>query len=213
MKNLFYLLFSCSSIIFSQELAKSQRTEIDVFVIQGYGESEKFAKEVVFKLEAVINSQAFKDGLLSSKMTQAKKLSNIALYQRILAAHELKGPGKNKGENYVMDIGLRTLNLYDDESIWVNKRCAIGSASGTIGLEGGLDGITKICPQHLQRFKNNNKRAELGGHYMHEYMHILGFQHRWYSKYKSAVYRIGKLVEKIINENVDLIPVNVSNNL
>ncbi|UWX54349.1 hypothetical protein NYZ99_15540 [Maribacter litopenaei] len=210
MKNLFYIALFNAAILFSQETANSNQTKIDVFFMKDYGESELFAKEVVSRLELVINSEAFRDSLLSTKMTRKGDISNNELYKRILAAHELNGPGKIKGENYVMDIGFRTLNLNDDDPIWVNKRCVIGSKTGTIGLEGGIDGITKICPQHLQKFKKDNNKGGLGGHYMHEYMHMLGFRHRWYSKYKSAVYKIGNLVEKIINENIDLVPVNAA---
>ena len=124
-----------------------------------------------------------------------------------MAAHETKGPGKTKGQNHIIDIGIRTLNLDDDEPVWVNKHCKIGSKSGTIGLEGSLDGVTKICPQHLKKFQDNDNYAELAAHYMHEYMHILGFRHKIISKRKSVVYRLGDFVEAILKENVDLIQV------
>ena len=53
--------------------------------------------------------------------------------------------------------------------------------------------------------KENNV-SELSGHYAHEYMHILGFNHNWMvtqkNREKSFVYMIGDLVAELIEKQM-----------
>ncbi|MGC4042002.1 MAG: hypothetical protein QM710_14755 [Flavobacterium sp.] len=83
-----------------------------------------------------------------------------------------------------------------DGKKWM-RRCEIGSWAGTIGIDGCGDGVIATCPQHLQDWFNNSNIAALAAHYMHEYMHHLGFRHDG-RKSKSLVYMVGNIVENLI---------------
>ena len=122
-----------------------------------------------------------------------------------MRAREVQGPG---GTDTVVDLRVRTLNINGNESHWRNN-CAIGSRSGTIGIDGNGDGVTAICPQRLELWASQNNIAQLAGHYAHEYMHILGFGHykRFLStqtwREKSFVYKIGNLVAELVNQQMN----------
>lgn len=166
-----------------------------------YSEYENFADEAALILEKVINSDRFKEAILNGKFIRTNNLNNQELYEAIMKANERQGIG---GQDYVIDLRVRTLEINDSESRW-KKKCEIGSRTGTIGIDGNGDGVTAICPQRLEYWFKNNEVSKLAGHYAHEYTHILGFNHRkkintarWRSK--TFVYKVGKIVTDLSKE-------------
>jgi hypothetical protein len=120
-----------------------------------------------------------------------------------MKAHETQGQG---GTDSIIDLRIRSLRIHKEESGWKDK-CELGSRSGTIGIDGNGDGITAICPQRLEFWAKNDNIAELAGHYAHEYMHILGFDHykklstqKW--REKTFVYKIGFIVSELIAREI-----------
>lgn len=85
----------------------------------------------------------------------------------------------------------------------------------TIGIDGNRDGVTAICPQKLKLWAKTNRINKLAGHYAHEYMHILGFNHRhWigFSSYgwknKTFVYKVGNIVSYLATKELTSINFN-----
>lgn len=179
--------------------AQTSRVTVVIHSFTGYGNHEAFAKQAAAALEKVLNSETFHRAVLSGTYLKTKGYTNEELYRIIMKAHEEQGAG---GTDHVVDLRARTLRIDGDESRWLNK-CEPGSWSGTLGIDGNGDGVTAICPQRLALWASQNNIAELAGHYAHEYMHILGFDHyKWISgqtwREKTFVYKIGDLVSDII---------------
>ncbi|HMI08362.1 MAG TPA: hypothetical protein VK528_12495 [Flavobacterium sp.] len=174
----------------------AQKTTVVIQIMTDYGTHEAFAQQAVAKLEAVINSDEFKQAVLNASFTKTDGHSNQEIYEMIKKAHEVQGDG---GADQVIDLRLRTITLEKDGKHWI-KNCALSSWAGTIGIDGQGDGITAICPQRLELWAKTNDVAQLAAHYAHEYMHILGFSHRGIGKYRSVVYQIGNIIEAMIKK-------------
>jgi hypothetical protein len=166
--------------------------------LTGYDGYESFANAACEKLQTVLNSDKFKQAILNGSFTKKDGLTNQQLWERIMKAHELQGPG---GKDSVVDLRARIITLEQDGERWI-KNCKPDSWAGTIGIDGQGDGLTAICPERLKNYYETKDTASLAAHYMHEYMHMLGFSHRGLSKRKSAVYKIGDIVEALIKEGV-----------
>lgn len=181
----------------------SQSISVELHSIIGYGQHEGFARRAAALLDTILNSDEFRVRMMAMEFKKNNGLTNQQLYDRIIIAHELQGEG---GRDSVVDLRVRTLRITGDESGWADN-CEIGSRSGTIGIDGNGDGVTAICPQRLEMWAATNNVAELAGHYAHEYMHILGFDHiRFLStqtwREKTFVYKIGDLVSDMITERI-----------
>jgi hypothetical protein len=159
----------------------------------GYEGKEDFADRSAKILAEVINSEKFKAAILNGTFTEKNELTNQQVYDLIMQAHELNGPG---GTDKVIDLRVRTMSAQVDGKKWM-RWCRPGSAVRTIGKDGGGTGIVATCPQHLTIWANRNDVARLAGHYAHEYMHILGFSHLK-KKSTSLVYKVGNIVEQLI---------------
>jgi len=174
-------------------LAQNQKVKVKIHSIEGYLNYEEFARKAAALLEDTLNSEEFKAEVLKRKFDRTKGLSNPKLYERIMQAHEQQGDG---GEDYVVDLRLRTLDFNGNDSEW-RKRCQ----EKTIGVDGAGTGVTAICPNKLELYSKTNDTAALARHYAHEYIHILGFDHNvWFSKRKTFVYQIGSIVEELANK-------------
>lgn len=179
-----------------------QKVTVKLHLMIGYEGYEAFANSALQKLEDVINSETFMQEVLNGNFTETKELSNQEIYDLIIKAQEVQGPG---GDDNVIDLRIRTMTLEQDGKQWM-KTCELNSREGTIGIDGQADGVTAICPQRLELWGEKNYIASLAGHYAHEYMHILGFSHWDFNKRKSLVYKIGDIVEKLINEGDKELP-------
>lgn len=176
-----------------------QQVKVQLHSIVGYGQHEAFAKKAIVALEQVLNSEEFKQGVLTGSFIRTEGLSNQQLYDRIMGAHETQGPG---GQDNVVDLRVRTLRVDGDESRWKDN-----CEGSTIGIDGNGDGVTAICPNKLEAWANQNRIDQLAGHYAHEYMHILGFSHynrlrgqAW--REKTFVYKIGNLVVRLVKASM-----------
>ena len=194
MKNFLVIIFS----IFTLSTFGQQKLTVKLHSIVGYEGYESFANISIQKLELVLNSEKFKQKVLTRKFTKTKGMSNNEIYDLIIKAHEVQGLG---GNDNVVDLRIRTLTLEKDGERWM-KNCEPNSWAGTIGIDGQGDGVTAICPQRLKMWSEKNDYGSLAGHYAHEYMHILGFSHSGLNKRKSLVYKIGDIVEEVINEGL-----------
>jgi len=194
------------------------------FVDHSYDGYQDFSKLASQYLERIINSKKFKDRLLKTRMKKTQGKTNKQIYELILKGYETQCPERinidssnlnnecpkqsiktnfNCPENNVGEINLkvRTINQCDGDQ-WLNKNCELDSSARTIGIDGNGDGITAICPQRLEKWFNDKRIDLLAGHYMHEYMHIIGFSHRGCGRYKSVVYKIGYLVQELIRDEI-----------
>lgn len=187
------LLCICSWYTYGQD-----STAVKLHSIKGYEGYEDFAAKALKKLEETINSEKFKQLIKEGKFTKTNGMSNEHILAAIMKAHEQQGPG---GNDNVVDLRLRTLTLDTDGERWM-KNCDPDSWAGTIGIDGNGDGIAAICPQRLKMWSEQSDLGSLAGHYMHEYMHILGFSHQGLYKSRSAVYKIGYLVRDLINGKI-----------
>jgi hypothetical protein len=187
--------YSSNKFLGSEDFRK-QKVMVRLHSMEGYEGHESFANLAIQKLEQVLNSEKFKQKVLSTKFTKTKGLSNQEIYDVIMKAREEQGEG---GSDYIVDLRIRTITLDKDGEKWM-RNCDPNSWAKTIGIDGKGDGVMAICPQRLNRWSEMNDYGSLAGHYAHEYMHILGFSHNGLYKRKSLVYKIGGLVEEIINE-------------
>ena len=202
MKKLFTLLFAITiSQIYSQNI--TNKVSIKIHDIKGYGAYEEFAKKSVEKLEELLNSKEFEDEFIKTKMTQRKGKNKKELLNSILAAKETSF---DSGKKNTIDVRLRVMSLEEDGAKWM-KNCVVGSKQGTIGKEADSLGYTVTCKERIKLWADNENYGCMAGHIMHEYLHNIGFKHKWYSKRKSVVYKTGNLVRILINGNNESCPV------
>lgn len=204
MKKLSFFILICLCVNIQTYGQKNVTVKLHLMI--GYEGYESFANSAIQKLEDVINSEKFMQEVLEGNFTETTELSNQEIYDLIIKAQEVEGPG---GNDNVIDLRIRTMTLKEDGKIWM-ENCELNSREGTIGVDGQGTGVTAICPQRLKLWSEKNDIAPLTGHYAHEYMHILGFSHRGLNKRKSLVYKIGGIVEKLINEeDKEVMPVTI----
>lgn len=202
-----YLIIVAFGILnFQGDRQHAVKVEIE-FIKSGYNDYKVFAGETVQELQKVLNSNEFRLSIINGSFSETNNLNNSELFQTIINGYEVQCPEKyldndiscNKGEKGLINLKVRTIDDSDHKR-WL-RRCAKKPRRGsTIGIDGVGDGVTAICPQRLQSWATNNKKGDLGGHFMHEYMHILGFSHNK-KKSKSAVYQIGNIVKELIDKN------------
>lgn len=193
------LFFICSFVCFGQ----NQKVNVKIDSLKNYLGYDNFAYSAATVLEKILNSDEFRNRVLAGEFVRTNGMSNQELYDLIIKAHEVQGKG---GKDNVVDLRLRTLTLEEDGAGWM-KSCEIGSADGTIGVDGSGSGICAICPQRLKLWVSEKNIPDLAGHYAHEYMHILGFNHkrsfitqgrRW--REKTFVYKIGNIVSELASK-------------
>lgn len=172
-------------------LCQSQ-VEVKIHSKEGYEGYEAFAERAADSLETVLNSTKFRDAIRDGVFTHRNGKANLEIFETIMQAHEVDGPG---GKDSVVDLRLRTITRAKDGKKWSKRRCS----RKTVGRDGGSSGVTATCPQKMALWKKNDEVGRLAGHYMHEYMHVLGFNHKKGDKYESAVYKIGYIVRDIIS--------------
>ncbi|WP_316814480.1 hypothetical protein [Pedobacter nyackensis] len=184
-------------LTFYSFIGNSQNRSIKVKIhsIKGYNQFEPFAAKAASLLDSVLNSEEFKTEILDGKFTKKNGLSNEQVYNSIIQSHELQGAG---GEDGIVDLRLRTINKDEDHEVWL-KRCELNSSAGTIGIDGLGDGIFAICPQRLELWAMSDDTAALAAHFAHEYMHLLGYSHNGLFKSRTLVYKVGDIVEAILN--------------
>jgi len=171
----------------------TNQVRVAVHQLTGYETHEAFARESATLLERIVNSTEFKDEVLKGQYFENKGYTSEHIYNLIFQAQEQAGPG---GTNGVIDLRLRTISMAEDGAKWI--RACNKNRKPTIGKDGGRTGITATCPNWVANRVAKGEYSHLAGHYMHEYLHILGFSHfDKNTKYKSVPYRIGYLVRDL----------------
>jgi hypothetical protein len=196
---IFYFLLFFSLCTYAQDTIK---TKVIVHDIVGYGENEDFAREAIKKLENVINSKEFDSIFLKEPMTQLNNKTKEEILALIKLARENYG---DSNIDNVMDLRLRVVNKKQDGRKWV-RRCRLNSWAKTIGIEASKTGYTRTCKERLKLWKANKNYGCYAGHYMHEFMHNLGFSHTKKPKKSSVVYKTGIIVRNLINKNTSPCP-------
>ena len=161
---LFLSIYFLATFVYGQP----KKLKVVLHSIEGYEQNEDFARKAAIVLENVLNSEEFKSKVISGVFTRTHRMTNEELYNSIMKAHELQGPG---GEDSVVDLRVRTIRIDGDEKSWKNS-CEIESSSGTIGMDGSNDGIMAICPQRLvkwvkeniERYGGNPEKIFISGH-------------------------------------------------
>lgn len=176
---------------------KAPEVRVIIHSMKDYTPYEAFAYATAAKLEKVLNSKEFLDKLMDARLTLDRGRSNREVYNHLMMAHEESGPG---GEDGVVDLRLRIVTREADTQEWMDN-CKFGSSTRTIGIDGSGTGINAVCPNWLQCWAEKGDTAALAGHFIHEYMHTLGYVHYHPWKYKSVPYQIGNIVEAILNKN------------
>jgi len=191
----YFILFLFTAISFS---GFSQSTvKVVIHSKANYQGYESFADQAAITLERVLNSPNFKTEILNGQFTETNGLSNQMIFDQIMKAHEVNGQG---GQNSVVDLRVRTMTRAEDGRRWM-RNCRLDSWAGTIGKDGGASGICATCPQSLELWQSTSDTASLPAHYMHEYMHILGFSH-YGRKSTSLVYKVGDIIEKLVKQGI-----------
>lgn len=194
------------SALLAQE-EKDVKVQIQ-FVKEGYNNHKEFAKKASQYLEKAINSDQFEKKVKNGFYSEDNNLSPDDIYYLILDAYEKQCPERKldksiicpKGEKGIVNLRVRTVDNTDRKK-W-QRRCKKKFKPGsTIGIDGTGDGVTAICAKRLKAWDEANRYDKLAGHYMHEYMHILGFSH-FKKKSTSVVYQIGNIVRDIVEEMI-----------
>ena len=111
------------------------------------------------------------------------------IYARLMQGDE----GKHNIEDGVVDLQLQQ-----------DSRCP----KGQIGYRQPPSPIIHIYKCRINETRTQSgltdlRLAELGGHYIHEYLHVLGFGHSYTNPEQSSVpYRIGNLVKQLAENGV-----------
>jgi hypothetical protein len=198
----FTILIFVLFFLHSYPQTAADQVTLSIQDIKGYGEYESFAQESIQRLEQLLNSELFHDEFFNIKMTQTRGYDKTELLDLIFAANELRG---NSGTKNTIDIRLRVMSIEKDGTNWM-KNCMIDSKASTIGKEADSSGYTVTCQERIEIWAKNKNYGCMAGHIMHEYLHNLGFKHRFYSKRKSFVYKTGILVRNLVNGNSNVCP-------
>jgi hypothetical protein len=147
-------------------------------------ENKLFAEAVAKRLEIVLNSQAFHDLVTSQTYDSiwAKDLTPTQIYEKLMQGKE---PSKFNVEDGVIDLQLKQDN-----------RCK----PGKLGYRWSTSDTIYTYKCYIDRTRTDSDLAditlaELGGHYIHEHLHVLGFGHSENNRKMASVpYRIGNIV-------------------
>lgn len=195
-------------ILFNYLACYSQKISVKLHAMEGYGTHVEFAQKAIKALEIVLNSPAFQDSIKTMKAEKTQGYTPEQLYGIIMKAHEKNIPKDSIATDGIVDMWVRTLDV-NGKDAKLKKYCEKPSIFGnqTIGIDGAGDGVMAICPSALDYWASKNDVASLAGHYAHEYMHILGFDHyRFLStqawRERTFVYMVGDLVTQLVKENI-----------
>jgi hypothetical protein len=154
-------------------------------------ENKVFAEAVAKRLELLLNTQVFHDLVVSQTYHSSwdNNMTPEQIYARLMQGDE----GKHNIEDGVVDLQLQQ-----------DSRCP----KGKIGYRQPPSPIIhtykcRIDETRTQSGLTDLRLAELGGHYIHEYLHVLGFGHSYTNPEQSSVpYRIGNLVKQLAENGV-----------
>ncbi|TWI18913.1 MULTISPECIES: hypothetical protein [Sphingobacterium] len=188
------------------QVCLSQKITVKAHSVVGYGKHQDFAKKAFVALEQVLNSDEFKDSIIAMESEKNQGYTSEQLYNIIMQAKEKKVPKDSAATDGIVDLWVRTLEVNGRDAKWKDN-CEKPSIFGnqTLGIDGAGDGFMAICPSALDYWASIDDVAALAGHYGHEYMHVLGFDHhrlfssqRW--REQTFVYKVGYLVRDLVKK-------------
>ncbi len=152
-------------------------------------ENAVFAQAVAKRLEILLNTQVFHDLVVSQTYNSSwdNGMNPEQVYERLMQGKE---PGRYNIEDGVIDLQLQ------------QKDSCI---AGKLGYRWSKSPVIYTYKCYIDRTRKPGLTdltlAELGGHYIHEHLHILGFGHSEANPEQNSVpYRIGNLV-RLLAEN------------
>ncbi|WP_343559609.1 hypothetical protein [Sphingobacterium sp.] len=193
-------------LLFPVQICLSQKITVKAHSVVGYGQYTEFAQKAFKALELVLNSDEFREGIKTMKAEKTQGYTPEKLYEIIMQAKEKTVPTDSTATDGIVDLWVRTLDVNGRDSKWKDN-CENPSIFGnqTIGIDGAGDGFMAICPSALEHWASTNDIAALAGHYAHEYMHVLGFDHyrlissqSW--RERTFVYKVGYLVRDLVKK-------------
>lgn len=153
--------------------------KVKLFYLNGTPERISKVSKAIYLLERVINSEEFKNKVLSSKFSNCGSLSNKQIFEILLYGRENFKP--------IVDY------QWDIEVKFYFKRF-----SRVIGYT--LPGISYInCNT---KYYDKFSPIEIAGNLAHEYSHKLGFDHNSANESSSVPYLIGSIIEELAGEYV-----------
>lgn len=150
--------------------------------IQGFSGASLEKIQTAFQvLEAVVNSDEFKDRVINFKNTKGdrsyasnKGMTNEEIYQAFMEGRETLQPNTPGEMNFY-------LRLYNRP--W----------SKVIGYTTGDTNVININWKFFKNFKPN----DVAGNLAHEWTHKIGFDHKSAAEHDSAPYAIGYIVDEL----------------
>lgn len=150
--------------------------------VKGFDTASRNKLDLAFKaLEAVVNSEEFKDRIVNFKNTKGQRSfasnngkSNEEIYADFMEGRETLQPNTPNEMNFY-------LSLYNK---WWSK--VIGYTTPT----------TNVININWKFFKNY-KPHEVAGNLSHEWVHKIGYDHLSASEHDSAPYAIGYIIEEL----------------
>lgn len=150
--------------------------------IQGFSGASLEKIQAAFQvLEAVVNSEEFKDRVINFKNTKGERsfasnkgMTNEEIYQTFMEGRETLQPNTPGEMNFY-------LRLYNRP--W----------SKVIGYTTGDTNLININ----WKFFKNYKPSDVAGNLAHEWTHKIGFDHKSAAEHDSAPYAIGYIVDEL----------------
>ena len=156
-------------------------------------------------MEIVLNSQEFENLVKIQDYELDKDLTPTQIYDLIMSGEE---PKLYNLEDGVVDLKLK--GIAEDKCKW---RLENGVRVRSLGYHTTGGNTISTCTLYIEEQRDVLGLAELGGHFIHEHLHVHGFKHDGENPEKNSVpYRIGDIV-KMLTLNGIIIEGKVKSNL
>jgi predicted TIM-barrel fold metal-dependent hydrolase len=144
-----------------------------------------FADRAVDVLRAVVNDPRFLDGVRTSSFSSSRRLTTDGLRRSMTPEQvaELIAEGREIGTGADATIDLHIV-----------VEAMHGSTVGYVNVP---DTVIHTSRAFLDEWMRNDDPLSLAAHWMHEWMHVVGFEHPRFGKRRDVAYRVGDLVEAL----------------
>lgn len=178
----FFFMLLLSFPAFAQAYIRVVPGEIRGF--EQYPQEAKFLSEAFIVMEYVLNSEIFKERVISFEgkgdkggFTQNRSLTNEQIYQAIMSGKEILGGEGSLGE---VNFDLQRYSPWRPSAVVART---YPGQSNTIETNG----------QHYRYFNPHDMAANL----THEWIHLMGFYHSGANDLDSVPYAVGKIVREL----------------
>jgi hypothetical protein len=94
-------LSKTDTVITSKMVSVYPHVKVLIHQMKGYRQDSVFAKQSAALLEDIVNSDRFRDAVIHNTYAHDQNLSPQQIYDKIMLAHEIDGPG---GTDHVIDL-------------------------------------------------------------------------------------------------------------